>query len=314
MSDYGGIILAAGKGDRMHPLSLDYPKPLLPVLNRPILEHQIESMRLAGITDCVIVCGHLRQHLTDVIGDGSRLGVKVRYVQQDKPLGIAHALSRAEPYVEKPFVLFLGDIFLGELDLGQMISTFEGRVAGAVLGVREERVEEYLRRNFAVVLHESGMVRRVIEKPRHARTMLKGLGLYFFDLHVFDAVRRTPRTAMRDEYEITSSIQILIDDGYPVYPCPMSGWDMNITTIQDLWECNFRLLGSASTPTIVGQNLNCPAGTRVENSIIGDNVLIRHPIRLSNALVLSDSRIDSDKDLANVVIHKEDVYPVHTHR
>jgi NDP-sugar pyrophosphorylase family protein len=308
MSNYCGVILAAGVGSRIRPLSVDYPKPLLPVLNKPIIEHQIESLRDARIRECFVVCGHLQDRLEEALGTGSSIGVDIRYVRQDKPLGIAHALSKVEPFVDKPFVLFLGDIFFTGVDLPRMIQLFENRGASAVLAAREEPHEEYLRRNYAVMLHESGMVRRVVEKPRHARTNLKGIGVYLFDLPIFDAVRRTPRTAMRDEYELTSSIQILLEDGYPVFHAPMTGWDMNITTIEDLWRCNRQLMQSHGCENVIGRDVDVHPGATVRDSVIGDGVSIRHPIRLSRAVVLSGSHVTCQQDVADAVVHNGEIY------
>ena len=112
----------------------------------------------------------------------------------------------------------------------------------AVLAVKEENDPELVKRNFAVILNEDGTVKRVIEKPKSVNSTLKGCGLYLFDLSIFDAIRRTPRTAMRDEYEITDSIQILINDGYRVGTASIIEEDVNLTYPRDLWECNLRQL------------------------------------------------------------------------
>ena len=100
---------------------------------------------------------------------------------------------------------------------------------GEVLAVMEETDVDAVKKNFSVIMREDGDVKRVIEKPRHPPNMLKGCGLYLFDLPIFDAIRRTPRTAMRDEYEITDSIQILINDGYVTHHHPIAERDLNLT-------------------------------------------------------------------------------------
>ena len=111
--------------------------------------------------------------------------------------------------------MVLGDIFFKAENLGGMLEMMAAKNASAVLAVKHETDPAAIRRNFTVQQDETGRVRRVIEKPRHVQTTVKGCGLYLFDLPVFDAVRRTPRTAMRDEYEITDTIQIMVDDGLP---------------------------------------------------------------------------------------------------
>jgi glucose-1-phosphate thymidylyltransferase len=297
-----GVILAAGHGTRIKPLNLFHPKPLLPVCNKPIMQYQIEAMRAIGVTDVVIVVGHLKDEITRYFGDGSSLGVNITYVEQKQMLGIAHAVAQLESVIDSPFVLFLGDIFSVQKDLPGMAEMFWARKAGAVLAVKHEPNPEFIRRNFAVILHASGTVTRVIEKPRYLTNNLKGCGVYMFDLAIFDAIRRTPRTAQRDEYEITSSIQILIDDGYPVYPIETIEWDMNVTFASDLLECNHRQLDHLALDRLIGENVQMPEKTVVERSVIGNNVVIRHPIAVRRSLILSDVVVDSTDDLDHMLI------------
>ena len=106
-----GVILAAGRGTRMAPFSNSYPKPILPICNKPLLVYQIESMRAAGVRDILIVIGHLGYEIVKVLGSGEALGVRIQYVEQASTLGIAHAVMQLERYIDRPFLLFLGDIF-----------------------------------------------------------------------------------------------------------------------------------------------------------------------------------------------------------
>src|SRR6186713_1916700 len=116
-----GVILAAGKGTRMAPFSEHYPKPILPVGMKPLVAHQLESMSSLGVRDVVIVIGHLGHEVVRALGDGERWGVQIRYVEQEETLGIAHAVSRLERFVDRPFFLFLGDIFFETENLGSML-------------------------------------------------------------------------------------------------------------------------------------------------------------------------------------------------
>jgi dTDP-glucose pyrophosphorylase len=148
-------------------------------------------------------------------------------------------------------------------------------------------------------------VTRVIEKPRYLTNNLKGCGVYMFDLAIFDAIRRTPRTAQRDEYEITNSIQILIDDGYPVYPIETIEWDMNVTFASDLLECNRKQLEHLGRNSLIGDNVRMPEGTIVERSVIGNNVVIRHPIAVRDSLILADVVLERTEDLNRMLITPE---------
>ena len=106
-----GVILAAGKGSRIKPLNFEFPKPLLPVCNKPIIQYQIEEMKSLGINEVYIVVGHLGGKIKKYFGNGKKLGVNITYVKQKERLGIAHAVGQLEPYIKDPFLLFLGDIF-----------------------------------------------------------------------------------------------------------------------------------------------------------------------------------------------------------
>lgn len=248
-----GVILAAGKGTRMRPFSEHWPKPILPVLGKPLMAYQLEMMAALGVRRIVVVIGHLGHEVVRALGDGSAYGVEIRYVEQEEMLGIAHAVSRLEPHVDRPFFLFLGDIFFATENLGSMVERFrQGSGLGGVLACKREPNLEAIKRNFVVHVGPDGLVQRVIEKPRYPRTDLKGCGIYLFDLAFFDAVRRTPRTAMRNEYEITDSIQIFLDDGYRVEAAEVVKADMNVSYPADLLELNLRLLQQSGAPNFLG--------------------------------------------------------------
>ena len=304
---YCGVILAAGTGSRIQPLSLSFPKPLLPICNKPVIQYQIEIMTRLGIKEIFIVCGHLKSSLEDRFQDGRDLGVTIKYVGQERPLGIAHALARVEPYVDRPFLLFLGDIFFITRDMQEILDLFENRQACGVLAVKQEQRPEYIKRNYAVLVHASGMVKRVVEKPRYITNNLKGCGIYFFDLPIFDAVRRTPRTAMRDEYEITSSIQILIDDGYPVFPAEVIEWDMNITIVDDLILSNLRMLDLLNKDCEIGTNVRHHPKAKFVHSVIGHNAVIEHPITIQDSVIMPETTVSGKSDLKNVLVMKDQI-------
>jgi dTDP-glucose pyrophosphorylase len=164
---------------------------------------------------------------------------------------------------------------------------------------------EMVRRNFVIQADEAGRVSRVIEKPRYVDSQLKGCGLYVFDQHIFDAIRRTPRTAMRDEYEITTSIQILIDDGYVVHHHPIVERDLNLTKPEDLLVINLLELRRQKLASVVHPTAQVPSGSHVENSVIGARARLLHPIRVTNSVIMSDVVVDSTTDLDAVVMSGE---------
>jgi dTDP-glucose pyrophosphorylase len=297
-----GVILAAGKGSRIQPLNLYMPKPLLPVCNKPIIQYQLEDMRRIGVRNVLMVVGHLKEEIISYFGDGSALGLNIHYVDQQQTLGIAHAVAQLESQVDSPFILFLGDIFLVPKDLQVMERMFWERRAGAVLAVKRETNPEYIRRNFTVILHASGSVTRVIEKPRYLTNDLKGCGVYIFDLSIFDAIRRTPRTAQRDEYEITNSIQILIDDGFPVYPADVIDWDMNITFACDLLECNLSQLQRLGESSLTGAGVQVHPDAVLQGSVLGDNVIVEQPILIKDSLIFPGTRLSGRQSVERMVL------------
>ncbi len=304
-SNIHGVILAAGEGARLRPLSFQQPKPLLPICNKSIIQHQIESMKAIGISEFLIVVGHLGRHIMDEFGNGAAMNIRIRYIIQEKLLGIAHAVYQLEEEVDGPILLFLGDIFFVPRHLDQMLKLFEQHHASGVLAVKQELHPEYVRRNFAVTLHPDGRIIRVVEKPRYVKDNLKGCGIYLFDLPIFDAIRRTPRTAMRDEYEITTAIQILIDDGYPVFPAEVVDWDMNVTVPCDLLDCNLKMLQHDGLSQLIDPTAALVPGTRVDHSVIGANVAVKHPIRITHSLIMPGTVVDSNRDLDHVILSAE---------
>lgn len=306
MSDPGvvGVILAAGKGTRIYPFSATLPKPILPIGNRPLLHYQLDLMREAGIRDVFIVIGHLGYTIVSALGDGAEHGLRLHYVEQRDTLGMAHALGQLEPWIHSPFLLMLGDIYFVTDGLRPVIDEVTSGNLNATLLSKSEPDPEMIKRNFAIIESEAspGLVRQVIEKPRYVRNNLKGCGIYVFDLLLFDAIRRTPRTAMRDEYEITTSIQILIDDGLRVGYRSIVEADLNLTVPEDLLAVNLLDLQRRGLDHLMGDGASLAPGGRVERAVIGPGATVRHPIRISNSVVFPGVDVESRKDLDHVIV------------
>lgn len=294
-SQLEGVILAAGKGTRIRPFSDHYPKPLLPIFDRPLLLWQVEAMRELGIRDILIVVGHLGHRVVESLGDGSRYGVNIRYVEQQETLGIAHAVGQLEPHIERPFLLFLGDIFFETRNLASMLDAYRRSDVDAVLAVKVEDDREAMRRNFSVEVGDDGFVKRVVEKPRHPRTNLKGCGLYLFDLEIFDAVRATPRTALRDEYELTHTIQIFVADGHGVVPAEVIERDLNLSNPADLLDLNLYVMRREGHTNFVAEGAEVAPGATVQNSVIMQGAKIPKDAHLDECLVLPGERVPSGK-------------------
>ncbi|MFN7590018.1 MAG: sugar phosphate nucleotidyltransferase [Planctomycetota bacterium] len=293
--DLMGVILAAGKGTRMRPFSEHWPKPILPVLGKPLMAYQLEMMAAMGIRRVVVVIGHLGHEVVRALGDGSRYGVSIRYVEQEEMLGIAHAVSRLESHVDRSFFLFLGDIFFVTENLGAMLDRFRNGKLGGVLACKREPNLEAIKRNFVVLTDAQGVVHRVIEKPRFPRTDLKGCGIYLFDQAFFDAVRRTPRTAMRNEYEITDSIQIFLDDGYKVEAAEVVKADMNVSYPADLLDLNLLLLQQSGKAEWRGDDVRLGSGSKLVRSVAMAGAEVGDGCVLTECLLLPGARVPAGR-------------------
>lgn len=302
-----GVILSAGKGSRIDPLHAHFPKSMLPICNRPILEHQIEQMKSVGVRDLIVVVGHLKEPIQRHLGDGSALGVSVRYVEQQQTLGIAHAVMQLERHVDRPFLLYLGDILYVPRDLRSMTEIAAREGATVVLAAKREADREAIFKNFLIDADASGRVRRVVEKPRYLVNDLKGCGIYYLLPDFFDAVRQTPRTALRDEYEITHAIQIAIDLGQSVFVAPVVEWDLNITYPADVLEGNRYWRERLGVLNVVDASAEVHPGARLRGAVVGAHAKIRHPIALEDVVVFEGADVDSTSDLAGCLLFRHEI-------
>lgn len=301
--EFCGVLLAAGKGSRMAAFSDHIPKPMLPVGNRALLTHQIELLRDIGITEIIVLIGYKGFEIARVLGDGSQFGVNLRYVEQTEMLGIAHAVGQLENAIDKPFLMFLGDIYFVAKDLEGMFAQFDKQDGGAVLATKIEQDPLAIRRNYSVQMDEDGRVVRVVEKPRHVSNKLKGVGLYLFDLSIFDAIRRTPRTAMRDEYEITEAIQVLINDGEYVSTVNAVHDDINLTFPADVLRVNMQYAAEQGD----GGNLIDPTASvhpdaKLSNTVVGPRAVIADPVIMHNCVVFEGATVAPRERYDNVII------------
>lgn len=300
--EYVGVILAAGRGTRMAPFSEKYPKPLLPICNKPVIEYHIQTMKGLGIQDIVILIGHKGYEIAKYFGDGRAFGVRIRYVEQTATLGIAHAVGCLEPHIHRPFLLFLGDIFFVPGNLRRLLDLFEEQGGGAVLATKEEDDPEAIRRNFSITLSPDGFVTRVVEKPRYTQNRLKGVGIYLFDLSVFDSIRRTPRTAMRDEYEITDAIQVMIGDKQPVRAANVVLDDINLTTPADVLRCNLIQARVAPPDGRIGPHTRVNPEATVEDCVIGAYVDVKHPIKIARSVIFDHTCVTTTHGFEDCIV------------
>lgn len=279
------LILSGGKGTRLRPITHTGAKQLVPVANKPILFYAIEAVRNAGITDIGIVVGDTHEEIRAAVGDGARFGVKVTYIQQEAPLGLAHAVKIAQPYLQQDqFVMFLGDNLIKD-GITSLVEEYTASEANSqILLAHVPNPQE-----FGVAVLDGGRAVRLIEKPKDPPTDLALVGVYMFDSSIFEAVNAIKPSA-RGELEITDAIQYLIDHEYRVDSHIIGGWWKDTGKLEDMLEANriildgiqAEMLGEADAASQVAGRVRIGKGTRVINSslrgpaIIGENCVIEN--------------------------------------
>lgn len=293
-----GVILCAGEGTRMRPLTYSLPKHLIPIANRPVIEHILDTLKAAAITDIGVVVGpNTQRSFQDALGDGSSLGVRITYVVQENPRGLAHAVSCAHGFVrDDPFLLYLGDNLL-EKGVTGPVEKFNESGADAVITLYP--VSDPTR--FGVAEVDGGRIVRLVEKPATPVSNLAVVGAYVFTAEIFSAISRIHPSA-RGELEITDAIQRLIDDGRLVVPYQISGWWRDVGRPPELLAANAQLLGEIKTRiegtitrdcAVTGEVMVGPR-SRVRNSTLIGPVMIGDGVSCSDSLIGPNVSIGDD--------------------
>src|SRR5436853_5943506 len=284
-----GLILSGGKGTRLRPLTYTSAKQLVPVANKPVLFYHVEAIVAAVITRIGIIVGDTRREIKAAVGDGSRFGARVTYIEQEAPLGLAHAVLIAEAFLAgSPFVMYLGD----NLIAGGITSLVEEfRALGCNSEILLAEVPNPAQFGVAEPTAD-GKVRRLVEKPREPRSNLALVGVYMFDAHIFESVRRIQPSA-RGELEITDAIQDLIDRGLEVHPHLVRGWWKDTGKLEDMLEANRIVLEGLEArrgyPVGAGSRIEgrveVGAGVEIVDSLVRGPVVIGDGARLESAFV-----------------------------
>jgi len=215
-----GLILSGGRGTRLRPITHTSAKQLVPIANKPILFYGIESLRDAGIRDIGIVVGDTRQEIREAVGDGSRWGIKVTYIEQEAPLGIAHAVLIAEEFLGRDhFVVYLGDNLIIN-GITEFVAGFNQKKPNSQILLAYVANPQ----QFGVAqLNGNGQIIKLEEKPKEPKTNYAVVGVYMFDHNFFTAAKAI-KPSWRNELEITDAIQYLIDYKFQVESHIINGW------------------------------------------------------------------------------------------
>lgn len=322
-----GLILSGGKGTRLYPLTYTRAKQLIPVANKPVLFRVIETIRDAGIQEIGIVTGSTIDEIREAVGDGSQFGdVKITYIPQDSPDGLAHAVKISEDFLkDDSFVMFLGDNVI-QGGINTLIADFANNDWNSQIVLKQVENPQA----FGVAkLREDGSVEQLIEKPENPPSDLALVGIYMFDHNIFKAVHDI-KPSKRGELEITDAIQWLIEHGYRVSPHVHEGWWIDTGKPTDMLEANSFVMDEMLQQTnrdnrlspacyisddsevdsrvivaegarIIGSTVRGPAvigkNTVIENSFVGPYTSLYHNVTIKNceierSIVLESSTIE----------------------
>jgi len=325
-----GLVLAAGHGTRLRPLTLTGNKTMLPVANKPLLFYSIEALVKAGIKEIFIVLGRSKDDVRAAIGDGSKFGAKVEYIEQREAKGLAHAVLISEPYIgHEPFVMFLGDNLLREGAKPVVESFMENGTDCAIVVKPVNNPSSY-----GIAEMEGGKIKKLLEKPSRPKSNLAVAGLYAFNESVFEAVKNI-KPSWRNELEIVDAVQYLIDHGKNVKVRFLRDWWKDAGKPDDLLEANqlvlrdlpARIEGVIENDSCVARNVSVGRGTIIRSSmvrgpsVIGNNCSIDSDsyvgpytsigdgckitgCEIENSIIMENVTIDCKRRIVNSIIGK----------
>ncbi|MEX0992735.1 MAG: glucose-1-phosphate thymidylyltransferase [Solirubrobacterales bacterium] len=305
MAELKGLVLSGGKGTRLRPITHTSAKQLVPIANKPVLFYGLEAMAEAGISQVgVIIAPETGDAIREAVGDGSEFGIRITYIEQHEPKGLAHAVLTAEPFLdESPFVMYLGDNLLKD-GIGELVETFKRSQPDALILLTEVDDPEH----YGVAELDGGRVVRLVEKPKQPPSNFALVGVYMFTPAIFEAARAI-EPSERGELEITDAIQFLVDEGRRVESHTVKGWWKDTGQLEDVLEAN-RLILEDLDPRMDGELIDSQVegrvivepGARLERSTVRGPAIIGAGARISDAYIGPYSAIDRD-----VVIERSEV-------
>ncbi len=306
------VVLAAGEGKRMRPLTAKRPKVMLPLANRPMMEHLVLAAREAGITDFIFVVGYGEREIRRHFGDGSGLGIRIRYAPQRQQRGTADALNSARDLITGPFLLLNGDMILKASDIANLCTCHTPCMSTS----KTDHPQDY-----GVVVVENGLVTTLEEKSKHLMSDQINAGAYFFSPDIFDYVDRV-QSSCRGELELTDALLYYIE-GKKLAAYQLSYW-MDVGNPWDMLDANLTLMSNLSPglvgtieegvtlhgTVIVGEGSVVKSGTYIEGpciigkncrigphtfirgaTCIGDDCHIGHCSELKNSIIMNGTKI-----------------------
>jgi len=273
-----GLLLAGGHGTRLRPLTFTGNKHMIPIANKPMLFYGLEHLINAGIKEIAVILGPVQEGIKDAIGDGSKYGIRLEYIYQPEPLGLAHAVQISRDFMgDDPFVMYLGDNLVKQ-GVVPLIRTFYNENSDCVICVTP--VTKSTKQYGIVELDSNGKVKRLVEKPDEPRSNLALAGVYLFNHRIFDAVDSI-KPSWRNELEITDAIQFILESGRKISVHQINGWWKDTGKPDDLLEANQLILDDIlpridilldPTSQVMGKVIIS------ENSVVSANARLKGPI------------------------------------
>ncbi len=300
-----GLILSGGTGTRLRPLTYTRAKQLVPVANKPVLFYGLEAILASGIRDIGIIVGDTCREIMEAVGDGTRWGAKITYIQQDAPLGLAHAVLTARDYLkDDSFVMYLGDNLI--LDgITSLVNEFRNSKANAqILLAKVPNPQQ-----FGVAELDNNTIVRLVEKPADPKSDLALVGVYMFDKSIFSASERIKPSA-RNELEITDAIQELINMGLKVDPHIVNGWWKDTGKLEDMLEANRMVLdrlkpvnqGEVDDKTVIDHKVVIEEGAVIQRSYLRGPAIIGKNTKIIDSYIGPFTSIQSDSIVRNAEI------------
>jgi len=325
-----GLLLAGGYGTRLRPLTFTGNKHMLPIANKPMILYGLEHLINAGIKEIGVILGPMKEDVRGLLGDGSRFGAKITYIDQPEPKGLAHAIAISQDFLgDHPFTMYLGDNMLKQ-GAKPLIDMFKTDRCDCVIGVA--RVKDPSRYGI-VVFDEKGNIKKLVEKPRQPESDSALVGVYVFNDKIFEAIEQI-KPSWRGELEITEAIQVLLSTGAKVDFQFVQGWWKDTGRPEDLLEANQLVLRdleplnegtvedsatvaadvrigrntvvhgrtTVRSPSVIGED--CEIGPNAyigPYTSIGSNSTIRNS-EIENSIVMGGAYIDCGKRIIDSII------------
>ncbi|AEH36994.1 sugar phosphate nucleotidyltransferase [Halopiger xanaduensis] len=304
------VVLAAGEGRRLEPLTNRRPKPMVPVANQPILEHVVAAIADAGVERIVLVVGYQQERIRNHFGDGDDWDIDIEYVVQDKQLGTAHAVLQAQSAISSQFLVLNGDRLVETSLVERVRDEIESGNGPVMTVTRSKHASDY-----GVVTVADGRVTDITEKPAPPVTSeLINAGVYGFDPSIFDALRSTPTE--RGELAITTTLKRITEDR-PIQAVRYRGRWLDVSHLWDLLDVNASVIDETDTTdaeerreasaiannAVLGSDVTIGANATIGGSTsIGNNVTIKPNAVVSNAVVFPDAVIESGAVVQDAIV------------